>query len=67
MCFTDEDIIRLSASAEKGSEHSLGDAIVRASIMKDLQLTDPQDFIAIPGKGIFAKVNDKEIILGNEA
>ncbi|MHA1185692.1 MAG: heavy metal translocating P-type ATPase [Candidatus Heimdallarchaeota archaeon] len=65
--FTDQDIIRLSASAEKGSEHSLGDAIVRAAVMKDLELSDPQNFTAIPGKGISAQVNDKEIILGNEA
>ena len=65
--FSEDDIIRLSASAEKGSEHSLGDAIVRAAVMKDLQLTNPKNFTAIPGKGISAQVNDKEIILGNEA
>jgi len=65
--FSEDDIIRLSASAEKGSEHSLGDAIVRAAVMKDLQLTNPKNFTAIPGKGISALVNEKEIILGNEA
>ncbi|MHA1220496.1 MAG: copper-translocating P-type ATPase, partial [Candidatus Heimdallarchaeota archaeon] len=63
--YTEDEIIRLSASAEKGSEHSLGEAIVREASMKNLTLTDPDDFLAIPGKGIQATVEDKKIILGN--
>ncbi|MBN1330026.1 MAG: copper-translocating P-type ATPase [Candidatus Heimdallarchaeota archaeon] len=63
--YTEDEIIRFAASAEKGSEHSLGEAIVRYASMKDLPLVEPQEFIAIPGKGIIAKVNDKKIILGN--
>ncbi len=65
--FSENEVIRLSASAEKGSEHSLGEAIVRAAIMRDLSLNDPSNFEAIPGKGIKAFVDGKELILGNDA
>ncbi|HUU78211.1 MAG TPA: heavy metal translocating P-type ATPase [candidate division Zixibacteria bacterium] len=60
-----DEILRLSASAEKGSEHSLGESIVRAASMKNLSLTDPIDFTAIPGKGISAKIERHTILLGN--
>ncbi|HUT80641.1 MAG TPA: heavy metal translocating P-type ATPase [Candidatus Bathyarchaeia archaeon] len=63
--YTEDEIIRLAASAEKGSEHSLGEAIVRYASMKNLQLTDPKEFNAIPGKGIVATVETNKIILGN--
>lgn len=63
--YNEEDLLFLSASAEKGSEHSLGDAIVRAASMKNLSLDEPDDFKAIPGKGISAKVKDDIITLGN--
>ncbi|MHA1556786.1 MAG: heavy metal translocating P-type ATPase [Candidatus Heimdallarchaeota archaeon] len=65
--FSEEDIIRLSASAEKGSEHSLGESIVRGATMRNQTLLDPSEFKAIPGKGIIAKVDGKEIVLGNIA
>jgi len=64
--YTEDDIIRLSASAERGSEHSLGEAIVRAATMRELPLTEPSDFVATPGKGISALVNGRKLILGNE-
>ncbi|NHJ46548.1 MAG: copper-translocating P-type ATPase [Asgard group archaeon] len=65
--YSEEDILYLSASAEKGSEHSLGDAIVRAASMKNLSIEEPDDFKAIPGKGIEAKINGDLIILGNDS
>ncbi|NHJ03584.1 MAG: copper-translocating P-type ATPase [Candidatus Heimdallarchaeota archaeon] len=63
--YSQDEILRLSASAEKGSEHSLGESIVRAASMKNLSLTDPQNFIAIPGKGISAEIEKYTILLGN--
>ncbi|MHA1639233.1 MAG: heavy metal translocating P-type ATPase, partial [Candidatus Heimdallarchaeota archaeon] len=65
--FSEDEVIRLSASAEKGSEHSLGEAIVRAATMRELSLSAPSNFEAIPGKGIKAFVDGKELILGNDA
>ncbi|MFW9924056.1 MAG: heavy metal translocating P-type ATPase [Candidatus Thorarchaeota archaeon] len=63
--FPEEKILQLAASAEKGSEHSLGEAIVRAASMKNITLFEPQEFNAIPGKGIKALVDNKKISLGN--
>ncbi len=59
------DILRLAASAEKGSEHPLGEAIVRAAEARTLPLTDPADFEAIPGHGIRARVGGRAVLLGN--
>src|SRR5438309_357749 len=61
----EEDILRLAASAEKGSEHPLGEAIVRAATARSLTLEDPNDFEAIPGQGVRAVIGDRRILLGN--
>ena len=60
-----EAILRLAASAEKGSEHPLGEAIVKKAIENDLDLEDPKDFNAIPGHGIMAIIDGKNVLLGN--
>ncbi len=65
--YSEENLLHLAGSAEKGSEHSLGEAIVRAASMKNISLDDPKEFNAIPGKGIVAKVNNQEIVLGNSS
>lgn len=62
---SEEDLLYFAASAEKGSEHSLGESIVRAAFMKNISLVEPEEFSAIPGKGIVATVKGKKIILGN--
>jgi len=62
---SDEEILRLAASAEKGSEHPLGEAIVRAATTRGLTLEDPKDFEAIPGQGVRAVIGDRHILLGN--
>lgn len=64
---SEEDLLFLSASAEKGSEHSLGESIVRAASMRNIELEEPDNFSAIPGKGIIATVKDDKIILGNKS
>ncbi|MGH7410334.1 MAG: HAD-IC family P-type ATPase, partial [Candidatus Methylomirabilis sp.] len=51
--------------AEKGSEHPLGEAIVERAKAEGLDLSEPQEFKAIPGYGIRAMVEGKEILLGN--
>ena len=59
------DILRLAASAERGSEHPLGEAIVRRAHEQGLTLEDPTDFRAIPGQGIEATIGGQKILLGN--
>ena len=59
------ELLRLAASAEKGSEHPLGGAIVRAAQANGLRLDDPTGFEAITGQGIAAQVGDHRILLGS--
>ena len=63
--YTSDEILRLAASAEKGSEHPLGAAILRAATDRGLRTEDPTDFEAIPGRGIRAKVGGHSVLLGN--
>ncbi len=60
-----DEILRLAASAEHGSEHPLGEAIVKAASEKKLKIASAKDFNAIPGQGIEASVEGKKLILGN--
>ena len=57
--------LQLAASAERGSEHPLGEAIVRAAQEKGLTLAEPTDLSGIAGHGIAAEVNGRHILLGN--
>ncbi|MDH4266923.1 MAG: copper-translocating P-type ATPase, partial [Deltaproteobacteria bacterium] len=61
----EEDILRYAASAEKGSEHPLGEAIVNRAKEKNIPLIDPKDFQAIPGHGIEATIDSKSVLMGN--
>ena len=63
---SEQEILFLAGSAEKGSEHPLGEAIVRTAIEKGIALEQAETFEALPGHGIRAVVKGKEIILGNE-
>ncbi len=63
--FTEKDILFYAGSAEKGSEHPLGDAIVRGAASEGLDLTEPDTFNAVPGHGIEAGVGGKLLLLGN--
>ena len=60
-----DHILQLAASAESGSEHPLGRAIVNAARKKGLILTDPLQFRAFGGFGIRANVGDQTILVGN--
>ena len=62
-----DDLLRLAAGAEKGSEHPLGAAIVRRAEEKGISLPAPASFRAIPGRGIEAAVDGRKILLGNRA
>ncbi len=65
--FGDDELLRLAASAERGSEHSLGAAIVEAARERGLELQPASDFAATAGAGITARVNGTTVALGNLA
>ena len=61
-----EEILRYAASAEKGSEHPLGEAIVNKAKEENLPLIDPKNFNAIAGHGIEATIDGRLLLMGNE-
>ncbi|WP_061312623.1 heavy metal translocating P-type ATPase [Clostridium botulinum] len=63
---TENEILSLAASAEKGSEHPLGEAIVKEAEDRKLQLKEINKFNAIPGHGIEVLIDEKNIFLGNK-
>lgn len=58
-------LLQLAASAEKGSEHPLGEAIVDAAEKANLELLKPENFRAIPGYGIEVMLDGDAVLLGN--
>ena len=58
-------LLALAASTEKASEHPLGEAIVAKAESLKLELKSPDQFLALPGKGIRAKFADSEFFIGN--
>ena len=61
-----DEILRLSASVEKGSEHPLGEAIVASANEKELPLSDPQNFSSVTGRGVSAQIDGQEVHVGNQ-
>ncbi len=59
-------ILQLAASAEQGSEHPLGKAIVQAAEAQRLSLSPAQQFMAVPGRGITAYVDNHQVSIGND-
>jgi Cu+-exporting ATPase len=62
---SEEELLRLIASAERGSEHPLGEAIVRGAKDRGLALTEAEEFQAVSGSGIRASVEGRQILIGN--
>ena len=60
----DESLLQLVASAEKGSEHPLAEAVVTYAQNKNMELMETEQFEAIPGHGIRAVVDGKELFIG---
>lgn len=63
---TQEELLTIAASAEKGSEHPLGEAIVKEAEDKNIKLKKLETFVAIPGHGIEVTIDGKKILLGNK-
>lgn len=62
----DNTLLALAASAEKGSEHPLGEAIVKGAEERQLSLMKTTTFHAIPGHGIEVTIDDQNVLLGNK-
>ncbi|HMN60494.1 MAG TPA: heavy metal translocating P-type ATPase, partial [Anaerolinea sp.] len=60
-----DELLRLAASAERGSEHPLGRAMVAAAAEKGLELTTPEQFKAVSGFGIRATLQGRMLVIGN--
>ncbi len=60
-----QELLTLAAAAEYGSEHPLGEAIIRAATMEGLELPAASGFNAVPGQGVEAVIDNKNIVLGN--
>lgn len=63
---SEDELLVIAASAEKGSEHPLGDAIVKGAQDKNLELKKLVFFKAIPGHGIEVSIDSKTVFLGNK-
>jgi Cu+-exporting ATPase len=64
---SEQDLLFLAASAERGSEHPLGEAIVMEAQARGLTLEPVSAFEAIPGRGISAQVDGRSVRFGNLA
>jgi Cu+-exporting ATPase len=65
--FSEDTVLLYAASAERGSEHPLGEAIVRLAEERKMELLEHGAFEALPGHGIRTGVGEKDVLLGNEA
>ncbi|QHJ70915.1 heavy metal translocating P-type ATPase [Planococcus halotolerans] len=61
-----DELLRLVASAETGSEHPLGQSIIQKAKEKKIQLSDAMNFEAVPGHGIYASIDGKRLAVGNK-
>lgn len=63
---SEEKILKFAASAEKNSEHPLGEAIVKDAIERGFTLYESKNFKAIPGCGLETEIEGKNVLIGNE-
>ncbi|HHV55162.1 MAG TPA: copper-translocating P-type ATPase [Firmicutes bacterium] len=59
------ELLRLAASLERGSEHPLGQAVVAGAEARGLSLVDPEEFEAVPGRGVRGRIEGHEVAVGN--
>lgn len=62
----DDTALRLAAAAERRSEHPLGRAVVAFAESRGVQTPDAQDFRSVTGKGVWARADDHDVLVGNE-
>ncbi len=62
-----DDVLRLAATAERGSEHPLARAVVEGAEERGIAVSDPDSFENVPGKGVRATVDGRTVLVGNRA
>lgn len=65
--FDNKELLKLTASIERNSQHPLGQALVRKAKNENIELIESQNFNTISGKGVTANIKDKSVIIGNRA
>ena len=60
-----DELLMMAAAAEASSEHPLAEAVVEAAFDAGLSLPHAESFEAIPGKGVIARINDADVLLGS--
>jgi Cu+-exporting ATPase len=63
--YSEKDVLRFAATAEKGSEHPLAEAITKAAQQAGTSIPNAESFEALPGLGVRCAVENKKILLGN--
>ena len=63
--FSEDDLLRLAASLEQGSEHPLAESLVAAAREKGLKLSSTEEFEAETGKGVVGKTDGRKVAVGN--
>lgn len=63
--YDEDQVLEFAASAESGSEHPLGEAILRAARERGLNVPSLESFEALPGRGVAATCSGKKVLLGN--
>ncbi len=64
--FSEDDVLKLAAAAERSSEHPLGGAVVRKARESAFILPEAKNFQALEGLGIEAEIGDRRVLIGNE-
>ncbi|MCK4238944.1 MAG: copper-translocating P-type ATPase, partial [Candidatus Lokiarchaeota archaeon] len=64
--FTEKEILHFAGSAELGSEHTIAKAIIEEANEKMIDLNEPKEFNAVPGKGIETTIDNLKVLIGNE-
>ena len=65
VAISQQQMLRLAASLERGSEHPLGEAVVNRAKSEGMALSDAEGFEAVPGCGVRGKVDGHAVLLGN--
>lgn len=63
--FQEDDVLKLAATLERGSEHPLGEAIVNGAAQRGISVGESSGFSAIAGHGVKGRVEDHDVLLGN--
>jgi Cu+-exporting ATPase len=64
--FSEDEVLKFAAAAERSSEHPLGEAIVRKAQESAFILPEAKNFLALEGLGVEAEIDDRSVLIGNE-